>query len=91
MVALKWTTESCSTVFELQGYTLANITTCNLELVEPNAIIRINNSDMAVIPSANFTTTSGEALHYRLVALSDNATVCSHQATKTVFYRFDGT
>ena len=90
MVTLKWANQSCSTLFELQGYTLEKITTSNLELVEPDTIIRINNSDTAVIPSANFTTTSGEPLNYRLVALLDDSIVCSHQETKTTFHRFDG-
>lgn len=90
--ALKWTTQSSTTTYEFQGYTLAKIKTSNLELVEPDAIFRIHNSDTAVIPSANFTNTSGVPLHYRLVALSNNSEseVCSHQETKTTFYRFDG-
>ena len=89
MATLKWATQSCSSLYELQGYTLAKITTNNLESVEPDAVFRINNSDTAVIPSTNFTTTSGDTLHYRLVALSDDSTVCSHQETKMTFYRFD--
>jgi hypothetical protein len=91
MASLSWSaTRSCSNLFELQGYTLENITTGNLEIIQPDVVIRINNSNTAVIPSANFSTSSGDVLYYRLVALFDNFTLCSHQETRTTFYRFDG-
>jgi hypothetical protein len=83
MVVLKWTDQSCSTTFELQGYTLG-ADDLNLELVHPDAIFRMNDSNSTVIPSVNFTTSEGP-LHYRLVALSDDLVTCSHQETKTTF------
>lgn len=90
MVSVKWTSESCSSLFELQGYTYTKITTHNLEVAEPDNTIRINGSNNAVIPSSNFTTTHGDSLYYRLVALFDNLTICSAGKTKIMFYRFDG-
>lgn len=68
---------------------MTNIRSNNLELATPDEVIRINDSYTAEIPSTSFTTIAEDPLHYRLVAL-ENGTVCSHQETKTTFYRFDG-
>lgn len=89
MVILEWTPASCSTLYQLQGFTLDEIMMSNLEVAEPGITIRRNNSRIAEISAANLTTISGVALYFRLVAFG-NLTVCSHQDTKTTFHRFDG-
>ena len=91
MVVVTWTygPDVCSTLFELQGFTLAKIETEYLEVTEPDAVFREDNSLTAEIPSVNYTTFDGDAVNYRLVALNRyNFTVCSQ--SRFTFYRFDG-
>ena len=88
MVLVSWTPSSCAAFYEVQGYTLPKIS--NFKMTEPDNIIRKNNSRAAIVPSVDFTTHSGDPIAYRIIALDDNSTVCSHQHTRSTFYRFDG-
>ena len=86
-VAVKWIGDNCSTVFEVQGYTFEDLENANY--ISPENVIR-GDSDTAEIPRNQLTTAAGEPIYYRLVAVFDNGTVCSHDGTKNTFYRFDG-
>ena len=86
-VAVKWIGDSCSTLFEVQGYTFNDLENANY--TSPENVIR-GDSDTAEIPRSQLTTTAGEPIYYRLVAVFDNVTICSHSGTKNTFYRFDG-
>ena len=85
-VAVKWIGDSCSTVFEIQGYTFDDLE--NGDYNSPENVIR-GDSDTAEIPRGQLTTAAGNPIYYRLVAVFDNGTVCSH-GTRNTFYRFDG-
>ena len=86
-VAVKWIGDNCSTLFEVQGYTFDDLENANYS--SPENVIR-GDSDTAEIPCSQLTTAAGEPIYYRLVAVFDNGTVCSHSGTKNTFYRFDG-
>ena len=86
-VVVKWIGDNCSTVFEVQGYTFDDLENANYS--SPENVIR-GDSDTAEIPRSQLTTTAGESIYYRLVAVLDNGTICSHDGTKNTFYKFDG-
>lgn len=87
MVTVKWIGANCSAFFEVQGYTLDHLQHDNY--TTPEVVIR-RNSDTAEIPSNLLTTSTGDPIYYRLVAVFDNGIICSHDGTKNTFYRFDG-
>lgn len=88
-VVIKWTPDNCSMLYELQGFTLAKI--ANVEMNTPDIFFRKDNLNFAEIPSANFNTTNGDAIYYRLVALNpNNFTICSNRTSRLEFYTFNG-
>lgn len=88
MVTLKWIGNNCSSLFEVQGFTLDHLQNANY--ATPENRIRRDSDNIAEIPRNKLTTVAGDPIYYRLVAVYDNGTICSHDGTENTFYRFDG-
>ena len=88
---LGWITEdrngTCNT-FILQGFTLSTIQSG--DLTEQAFSITLVNGYTATIPSDEYMNSAGEAILYRLIAVDNNAAICSNMVTQETFYRLDG-
>ena len=74
----------CDT-FVLQGFTLENGV-----LTEQEFNITTVDGYTATIPSDELMNSAGDAILYRLIAVDENANICSETITLMIFYRFDG-
>ena len=72
----------------LQGFALPAIQSGDSTVPEFN--ITVYNSTTATIPSDQLTSSTGDPIVYRLIAVDDNQDICSQSITQGRFYRFDG-
>ena len=73
--------------FKLQGFTESGVTSGHLTAPE---VLYNTTSESIIIPSNDLTSSTGEALYFRIVATDVNNTVCSSQESMMTFYRFNG-
>ena len=94
-VTLRWTLSednACQNAsFQLQGHTLGNIR--NGSLSAPSFVIAGGGQGgrqlVFVIPREQLRINS-TAILYRVVALFENGSICSHRQTDSMFYNFTG-
>ncbi len=76
----------CNEEFELQGFIIENN-----EAMASGHVIQAGSSNTGQILTSQLSTESGnDILYYRLVAVSDNRTICSDLISQETFYRFEG-
>lgn len=82
-----WTsTNICSEIFELQGFTIRN----GQISASPAHVTSVGSLNTGVIPINQSSSSSGDEIYYRLVAVNENGAVCSDETSQDTYYRFEG-
>lgn len=77
-------------IFISQGFTLTSIQSGDFVTEMPEIHFELDNLISAKIPSDQLTSSTGDPILYRLIAMDENGHICSQSISQDTFYRFDG-